>query len=64
VARRDPWLCVTIVDDGTGGADPARGSGLTGLTDRIEALGGRLTVHSLPGAGTRLLAELPLATGH
>ncbi len=39
-------------DDGVGGADPANGSGLTGLTDRVEALGGTITVFSLPGTGT------------
>ncbi|WP_406054277.1 sensor histidine kinase [Kribbella sp. NBC_00889] len=60
VAQRRGRLWVTIADDGTGGADPARGSGLVGLTDRVEALGGRLTVHSPHGAGTRIVAELPL----
>ena len=59
-ARREPGrLVVTITDDGAGGADPARGSGLRGLADRVEALGGRLIVESPPGAGTRLEAELP-----
>jgi signal transduction histidine kinase len=58
--RRDPaGLTVTIADDGAGGADPARGTGLRGLADRVEALGGRLSVESPPGAGTRLVAELP-----
>jgi signal transduction histidine kinase len=52
-------LLVEIVDDGVGGADPARGTGLLSLTDRIEALGGRLSVDSLPRRGTRLLAEIP-----
>ena len=47
-------------DDGRGGADPARGSGLRGLADRVEALGGTLSVESPPGAGTRLEAELPI----
>jgi len=47
--------------DGTGGAVPARGSGLLGLNDRVEALGGTITVHSLPGAGTALHAKRPLA---
>jgi signal transduction histidine kinase len=50
---------LAIRDDGTGGADPAQGSGLTGLRDRIEALGGRLKVTSLVGAGTTLLIEVP-----
>ena len=59
-ARREPGrLVVAIADDGAGGADPARGSGLRGLADRVEALGGRLRVESPPGAGTRLEAELP-----
>jgi signal transduction histidine kinase len=59
-ARREAGrLVVAIADDGTGGADPRRGSGLRGLSDRVEALGGRLTVESPPGAGTRLVAELP-----
>jgi signal transduction histidine kinase len=58
--RREPGrLTVAITDDGAGGADPAGGTGLRGLTDRVEALGGRLTVDSAPGAGTRLVAELP-----
>ena len=57
--RATGLLAVTIADDGAGGADPARGSGLRGLADRVEALGGRLSVDSPPGAGTRLEAELP-----
>jgi signal transduction histidine kinase len=53
-------LRVDVTDDGTGGADPSRGSGLRGLIDRVEALGGTLTVSSPEGGGTRLAAELPL----
>ena len=53
-------LLVEITDDGVGGADPARGSGLRGLADRIEALDGRLSVESLPRRGTRLVAEIPI----
>jgi signal transduction histidine kinase len=49
-----------IEDDGVGGADPARGTGLRGLADRVEALGGSFTVESPPGGGTHLSAELPL----
>jgi signal transduction histidine kinase len=49
-----------IADDGIGGADPASGSGLRGLADRAEALGGTLIVESPPGRGTRLVAEWPL----
>ena len=53
-------LLVEIVDDGAGGADPAAGTGLRGLADRIDALEGRLEVESPPGAGTRVRARLPL----
>ncbi|HEY7076181.1 MAG TPA: PAS domain S-box protein [Solirubrobacteraceae bacterium] len=52
-------LAVTVADDGRGGASFAAGSGLQGLADRVEALGGRLRVTSPPGAGTVLRAELP-----
>jgi signal transduction histidine kinase len=60
VARRDAELVVEVADDGVGGADPADGSGLRGLADRIEALGGRLTVWSAPATGTTVRAEIPL----
>jgi signal transduction histidine kinase len=60
VQRRDDLVVVEIFDDGVGGADPARGSGLRGLADRVEALQGRLRIDSPPGGGTRLLAELRL----
>jgi signal transduction histidine kinase len=53
-------VLVTIEDDGLGGADPAEGTGLRGLGDRIEALGGRLSVESLPQRGTRLFVEVPV----
>jgi signal transduction histidine kinase len=53
-------LRIEVVDDGCGGADVGRGSGLRGLADRVETLGGELAVESQPGAGTRLVAELPL----
>jgi signal transduction histidine kinase len=56
-------LVARVVDDGRGGADPERGSGLRGLADRVEALGGALSVESPAGAGTRLVAELPIGTG-
>jgi signal transduction histidine kinase len=52
-------LRLSVDDDGIGGADPARGSGLVGLKDRVEATGGSLAVQSRPGEGTRLVAELP-----
>jgi signal transduction histidine kinase len=57
-------LLMTIRDDGTGGADPTRGSGLIGLIDRVEALGGTLAVDSLAGAGTTLRVVLPLDDHH
>ena len=49
-----------VADDGRGGADTAGGSGLRGLEDRVGALDGRIVVHSPPGEGTRLRAEIPL----
>jgi signal transduction histidine kinase/type II secretory pathway pseudopilin PulG len=60
VARRDGHLDLSIRDDGVGGADPSRGSGLIGLTDRVEALGGTITIVSPAGAGTSLYVQLPL----
>jgi signal transduction histidine kinase len=51
---------VTVADDGVGGADPARGSGLHGLAARVEALNGRLDIQSPEGHGTRIRAEIPL----
>jgi signal transduction histidine kinase len=59
VERQADMLVVEVWDDGIGGADPAGGSGLRGLADRVEALQGRLRIESPPGAGTRLLAEIP-----
>jgi signal transduction histidine kinase len=53
-------LLLSIRDDGVGGADPARGSGLVGLTDRVEALGGSIQVRSEPGDGTHIRVALPL----
>ena len=53
-------VAVLIADDGTGGADPSSGSGLKGIADRVEALGGRLRVQSPAGRGTRLLAKIPV----
>jgi signal transduction histidine kinase len=52
-------LMVEVIDDGIGGAQTVGGSGLRGLADRVEALGGRLTLSSPPGRGTRLRADLP-----
>ena len=53
-------LVVEVSDDGVGGADPRAGSGLTGLSDRVDALNGTLTVTSAAGAGTILRVTLPL----
>jgi signal transduction histidine kinase len=61
VRRDDDVAVIEISDDGVGGADAASGSGLRGLADRVEALGGRLSVSSPAGSGTTLAAELPLA---
>jgi signal transduction histidine kinase len=51
---------VSVLDDGVGGADAERGSGLIGLRDRVEALGGSLQIDSPPGRGTSLVVTLPL----
>ncbi|HEX6231921.1 MAG TPA: sensor histidine kinase [Jiangellaceae bacterium] len=59
VDQVDGQIAIQVRDDGPGGADPSRGSGLGGLRDRIEALGGRFTLTSPPGAGTILEAEIP-----
>jgi signal transduction histidine kinase len=59
LAYQDGLLRVSIRDDGVGGADPTNGSGLTGLRDRVEALGGRLEIASSPGEGTLIVAEIP-----
>ena len=50
---------LTVSDDGVGGADAALGTGLLGLADRVEALGGHLDVNSPQGHGTRIRAEIP-----
>ncbi|MFN8122280.1 MAG: histidine kinase [Thermoleophilia bacterium] len=62
VVRENGHAVVEVRDDGVGGADPARGSGLAGLADRIAALDGRLVVESPPGAGTLVRAEIPCAS--
>jgi signal transduction histidine kinase len=54
-------ILVAIADDGVGGADPTKGSGLRGLADRVEALGGRFAVASAPGRGSRIDVVLPAA---
>ena len=61
VAVDDGRATVEVRDDGSGGVDPAKGSGLTGLADRVSALGGTLEIDSPAGAGTTVRAQLPLA---
>ena len=61
VSRMGRQIVVEIVDNGVGGADTERGTGLRGLADRVEALGGRLRVWTPTGGGTRVKAELPCA---
>ncbi|HEX4690214.1 MAG TPA: histidine kinase, partial [Solirubrobacteraceae bacterium] len=61
VAREGEQIVVEVTDDGCGGADTEAGTGLRGLADRVEALGGRLRVWSARGGGTRVRAELPCA---
>jgi signal transduction histidine kinase len=60
--QRDGSLLLSIGDDGLGGADAGRGSGLVGLNDRVEALGGRFALESPPGRGTTISVELPITT--
>ncbi len=62
VTRSNGRIQVEVFDDGVGGADTERGSGLRGLADRVEALGGRLRVWSPHGGGTRVRAEIPCAS--
>jgi signal transduction histidine kinase len=60
--RANGLLVIEVADDGAGGAQQSGGSGLRGLTDRVEARGGRLVVESVPGSGTRVRGELPCAS--
>ena len=59
IERTNGQLAIEIDDDGIGGAGAGTGTGLTGMLERIEAVDGRLSVNSLPGGGTRILAEVP-----
>ena len=59
IERREGRLVVHAADDGSGGADPAGGSGLRGLADRVESLEGTLRVLSPAGTGTTVRAEMP-----
>jgi signal transduction histidine kinase len=63
VQAGDGRLHLSVRDDGVGGADPARGSGLIGLSDRVQALGGTFAIHSPAGEGTALLIDLPVEPG-
>jgi signal transduction histidine kinase len=59
-AVKEGVLHISVTDDGPGGADPTRGSGLVGLRDRVEAVAGTLTINSPPGAGTTLQVQFPV----
>jgi signal transduction histidine kinase len=61
IAQEDGFAVIEVSDDGVGGADPASGTGLRGLSDRLAALDGRLEVHSPPGVGTLVRAKVPCA---
>lgn len=63
-AAGERWLDLSIADNGAGGADPARGSGLIGLIDRVDAMGGTIMINSPTGQGTELQIKLPLGSEH
>ena len=63
IEQAEGTLTVQVRDDGAGGADTGRGSGLTGLRDRVEAVGGTMTIDSPAGVGTTLTVQLPLTLG-
>ena len=58
--RREGWLELSVSDDGRGGAVASSGSGLTGLVDRVEAVGGTIRIDSPPGLGTAVQVKLPI----
>jgi signal transduction histidine kinase len=60
VDAKDSVVTLEVRDDGVGGADPGRGSGLVGLRDRVEALGGTMEITSQAGRGTSLHVEIPM----
>jgi signal transduction histidine kinase len=60
--RRNGRVEIVVEDDGIGGARPEQGSGLRGLADRVEALGGELKIESPDGGGTRIVGEIPCAS--
>jgi signal transduction histidine kinase len=59
LAQRDESVLLSVRHDGVGGADTTRGSGLAGLIDRVEALGGSIRIDSQAGQGTQITADLP-----
>jgi signal transduction histidine kinase len=59
VEAAGPNLRLSIRDDGIGGVDPTKGSGIIGLRDRVEALGGEMVISSPPASGTSLMVEIP-----
>jgi signal transduction histidine kinase len=59
VTRQNGWLELIVTDDGKGGADASEGSGLTGLVDRVEAIGGTIQIDSPSDAGTEIRVTLP-----
>jgi signal transduction histidine kinase len=63
VATTDDVVWLRVRDDGVGGADPSRGCGLVGLSDRVEAIGGRVEISSQSGRGTTLFATIPHRPG-
>jgi signal transduction histidine kinase len=63
VGAADSVVTLAIRDDGVGGADPTRGSGLVGLRDRVEALGGTIEITSGSGDGTAVVARIPVRPG-
>ncbi len=64
ITERAGLLALQITDDGLGGADPSRGSGLSGLAQRVAVVDGRLAIASPPGGPTKITVELPLRAGH
>jgi signal transduction histidine kinase len=61
-SRRDGWLELSVSDDGRGGADASGGTGLTGLVDRVEAVGGTIQIQSPPDLGTEIHVGLPISS--
>jgi signal transduction histidine kinase len=64
VVQTGDEVTVVVADDGVGGADPTRGSGLRGLADRVAVVDGSLHLDSIPGSGTRLSCRVPATGAH